>query len=352
MKKGAVWWLSNRTRDGDVGVVLKVAIGPDLVRRAASARAALPDVSRLLGAYVGKHDTFARTAVSTDGFGRPGAVRAEKARKPSAVDARRAANRVQRGTRAARASRRRPLVALLGEQVVGERMLAHPARRNVDAERASRPDPDPRHVDRLAGVVEQDREAQREQLRAHARIGERGGHLVEAAAAAEHEHREPLLLLAREAGHVGIAEDVGAVLVEAQVRHGVADLVQQRRPRDVALDRARRDARRPAVEFARERRDALGVRAVDVVAIEERRDRGHAAVAVLAPAQEVVEHAEPQRAADRIDARDVELGDRGRHHREPAREHRRPLGLEALELQVLDVPARSCASAGARARPA
>jgi phosphohistidine phosphatase len=31
MKKGAVWWLSNRTRDGDVGVVLKVAIGPDLV---------------------------------------------------------------------------------------------------------------------------------------------------------------------------------------------------------------------------------------------------------------------------------------------------------------------------------
>jgi len=31
IKKGAVWWLSNRTRDGDAGVVLKVAIGPDLV---------------------------------------------------------------------------------------------------------------------------------------------------------------------------------------------------------------------------------------------------------------------------------------------------------------------------------
>jgi len=31
VKKGAVWWLSNRTRDGDSGVVLKVAIGPDLV---------------------------------------------------------------------------------------------------------------------------------------------------------------------------------------------------------------------------------------------------------------------------------------------------------------------------------
>ncbi|MFI4925040.1 MAG: phosphohistidine phosphatase SixA [Vicinamibacteria bacterium] len=31
IKKGAVWWLSNRTREGDAGVVLKVAIGPDLV---------------------------------------------------------------------------------------------------------------------------------------------------------------------------------------------------------------------------------------------------------------------------------------------------------------------------------
>jgi len=31
MKKGAVWWLSNRTRDGDSAVVLRVAIGPDLV---------------------------------------------------------------------------------------------------------------------------------------------------------------------------------------------------------------------------------------------------------------------------------------------------------------------------------
>lgn len=29
VKKGAVWWLSNRTRDGESGVVLKVVIGPD-----------------------------------------------------------------------------------------------------------------------------------------------------------------------------------------------------------------------------------------------------------------------------------------------------------------------------------
>ena len=31
MRKGAVWWLSNRVRDGNAGVVLKVAIGPDFV---------------------------------------------------------------------------------------------------------------------------------------------------------------------------------------------------------------------------------------------------------------------------------------------------------------------------------
>ncbi len=31
VKKGAVWWLSNRSRDGSSAVVLRVAIGPDFV---------------------------------------------------------------------------------------------------------------------------------------------------------------------------------------------------------------------------------------------------------------------------------------------------------------------------------
>ena len=31
LRKGAVWWLTNRNRDGDSAVVLKLAIGPDLV---------------------------------------------------------------------------------------------------------------------------------------------------------------------------------------------------------------------------------------------------------------------------------------------------------------------------------
>ena len=31
VKKGAVWWLSNRNRDGSTGVVLRVVIGPDFI---------------------------------------------------------------------------------------------------------------------------------------------------------------------------------------------------------------------------------------------------------------------------------------------------------------------------------
>jgi phosphohistidine phosphatase len=31
IKKGAVWWLSNRARNGHEGVVLRVALGPDFV---------------------------------------------------------------------------------------------------------------------------------------------------------------------------------------------------------------------------------------------------------------------------------------------------------------------------------
>jgi phosphohistidine phosphatase len=31
VKKGAVWWLSNRNRDGSTAVVLRVVIGPDFV---------------------------------------------------------------------------------------------------------------------------------------------------------------------------------------------------------------------------------------------------------------------------------------------------------------------------------
>ena len=31
VRKGAVWWLSNRVRDGGAAIVLKVVIGPDFL---------------------------------------------------------------------------------------------------------------------------------------------------------------------------------------------------------------------------------------------------------------------------------------------------------------------------------
>ena len=62
-------------------------------------------------------------------------------------------------------------------------------------------------------------------------------------------------------------------------------------------------------------------------------------------AQQVVEHAQAQRAADRIDARDVELRERRRHDREPSRQNRRALGLQRLGSRSRRWPAREpCAA--------
>ena len=64
-------------------------------------------------------------------------------------------------------------------------------------------------------------------------------------------------------------------------------------------------------------------------------------VAAVAPdraAEQVVEDAEAQRAADRVDSLDAKLRHRGRHDREAAGEHRRALRLDALELQPRDAP--------------
>ena len=102
---------------------------------------------------------------------------------------------------------------------------------------------DARRRDRPPRVVEQHGEAQREQLRARVGILERRLHLVEAAAAAQHEEREARLFAGGESRHVGVLQDVGAVLVVADVRDGEADLVQQPGPGDV-LRRVRGRPRR------------------------------------------------------------------------------------------------------------
>ncbi|MBK6396231.1 MAG: hypothetical protein IPF73_17420 [Betaproteobacteria bacterium] len=77
--------------------------------------------------------------------------------------------------------------------------------------------------DRLARVVEQDRN-RREQLRAHQlRVGEGAFDLV-SPRGGRFQERHPQLHLPGETRHVRVAEDVGAVLVEAGARDRVADL--------------------------------------------------------------------------------------------------------------------------------
>ncbi len=63
----------------------------------------------------------------------------------------------------------------------------------------------------------------------------------------------------------------------------------------------------PAVQRHRHRGDPLRVLAVDPVADEELLDGRGALVALHGPPEQIVEHAEAQRAADRIDALDAEL---------------------------------------------
>ena len=185
--------------------------------------------------------------------------------------------------------------------------------------------------------MEQHGEAQREQLRARVRVGEQRRHFREPAAAAEHEQREAMLLLRGEAGHVGVLQDVGAVLVVSDVRDGIADLVEQRRPfDDLRRIRARLGAALE-IERLRERGDARRVRAIDVIALDEAIDRRGTDVLVHRAPEQVVQDAEAHRAADRIDSRHFEQGERRRHDRESARKHRHPLRLQARELEPPDV---------------
>ena len=80
-------------------------------------------------------------------------------------------------------------------------------------------------------------------------------------------------------------------------------------------------------QAAGQRGDAIRVRAVDAVAVEKRSTVSCASVAVHGSAEQVVEHAQPQRAADRVDPLDAELGDRSAHDGQAAGEHRHALGL-------------------------
>ena len=121
---------------------------------------------------------------------------------------------------------------------------------------------------------------------------------AQAGAVAVDQRREQLLVLAREAGHVGVGDDVGAVLVVALVRDREADLVQTRGPgeeggRALALQLPFLAALPEEIE--RGALHAAGLHAVDGVALAHAADRELAQVLVADAADEVPEHALAQR---------------------------------------------------------
>src|SRR5215472_16416073 len=79
------------------------------------------------------------------------------------------------------------------------------------------------------------------------------------------------------------------------------------------------------------------MRAIDGVPINEALDSHAAYVCIDRATEQVVENTEPQGAAVRIDALDLELVHGGDHDREPAGEHRRALELERPQRHAVDM---------------
>ena len=78
---------------------------------------------------------------------------------------------------------------------------------------------------------------------------------------------------------------------------------------------------------------------VDAIARRELVDGRHADVATHLAAEEIVEHAKTKRAADGIDAADIELRQCRGHDRKSGRQHRRAFGLQRNEAEAFDVSA-------------
>ncbi|MNM94199.1 hypothetical protein D3C81_1065950 [compost metagenome] len=129
---------------------------------------------------------------------------------------------------------------------------------------------------------------------------------------AAHQQRQHLLVEAREAGQVGVLEDVGAVLVVVVVGDIQADLVHLGAPRQqLAVPVVVEVPGRGDLVEDRQRLglDPRRLLQVDVVALHQRRQGALAHVLVTLPADHVVQHAFAQGAlgvAHRVDAQGVE----------------------------------------------
>ena len=161
----------------------------------------------------------------------------------------------------------------------------------------------------------------------------------DATAMGAHDRREHGLVVDREARHLGVLQDVRAVLLVARVGDRQTDLVNQRCPAQEAT--ALLGLVLPVVVgLIEEGRggslDSRGLREIHLVAGGDRLDGAVAGVAVGHPAQQLVHQPLAQRAGRGLESLDAELLEGGAQDRHAAREHRRPVGLEALEGELLD----------------
>ena len=168
----------------------------------------------------------------------------------------------------------------------------------------------------------------------------------ELAAVGAYQEGQQALLGAREAGQVGVLQQVGAVAMELAVGDGQANLVQPRRPAQEAHLGLAQAPRLADLGGQRQRRggDVVGLARVHLVAAAEVLQGLEAAVLGAVAPHQVVEHPLAQGAVGVAHALQVEGLEDGAEDRHAGGEHPRTVGLEPLhrdpvQLLALDQPA-------------
>ena len=195
-----------------------------------------------------------------------------------------------------------------------------------------------------ACMAQQHRQPQREQLPDQVGLGQRGLDLAQPAAVAQHQIGQPALLRLREARRVHMRDQVGAVAVVIVVRDHHADLVQRRRPAQLALQvqlGARLDL---AVQALGRVLHAAGLHRVGAKALLQ---LGHRVVAQIVVGRiavggqallQIEDHALAQRPACGLQRLDAELRRQRRQDGQAAAQHRAAFRLQAGQLQRVDAP--------------
>ena len=90
----------------------------------------------------------------------------------------------------------------------------------------------------------------------------------------------------------------------------------------------------------RGRLDAVGLQRVDVIALLHGAHAAHARILVGEAAHQIVEQSLAHRALGHAHAIDAEVLDHFQQDRETRRKHRRALGIDVREIEIVDVPGR------------